>query len=485
MKNLSGKARMPQRVFSILSVIALVPLLVYLVLFFHNNIVLAMCPFPIEWGEGIVIDLAHLIVKPSCVYKPLVGYPYVVGIYPPAYLYLTNIAGRFFENPFLGGRIVALSSAVGCALLIFLILLRETGRWEISSVGALTYTSLSYVYDYAAMARVDSAGCFFALLGIYLIYRRHHYWAALVLVVALYTKQSMVAAPVACFAWLAFTERRKAIGPFLFFLSVSLGVFLVLQHATGGRFFLHIMRYTIHTYHLGQLMLIVREALGGTCVLLAFAILYIAAGRGRRPRVDLFSLYWIMVCGTLLFAGKVGSSFLYLIEYAGACSLLFGLSLGWIYHYLGRRGTPTAYAITILTFALIGIQIAGSRDTCLYVKRFEGSRSLERDRICLDLIMKDDGPVLTEDVGLLINAERDVLFHPFAISEMSRLGVWDEGRFVGDIMSRKFSLIVLESPASGPNYFTFLRFTPGMLNAISENYRLVSVVGGRCVYRPR
>jgi len=131
MKNLFGKSNMPQRVFRILSIAALAPLLVYLVLFFHNNFVLATCPFSIEWGEGIVIDLAHRIVQPSSVYKPLYDYPYMVGIYPPVYLCLANIAGRLFENPFLGGRIVAFLGASGCAVLIFLVLIRETGKWEI------------------------------------------------------------------------------------------------------------------------------------------------------------------------------------------------------------------------------------------------------------------------------------------------------------------------------------------------------------------
>lgn len=485
MKNLFGKANMPQRVFRILSLAALAPLLFYLVLFFHNNIVLANYPFSIEWGEGIVIDLSHRIVKPSSVYKTLDDYPYIVGIYPPVYLYLANIAGRFFDNPFLGGRIVALSSAVGCAGLIFLILIRETERWEVSLIGALTYTSVSYIYDFAAMARVDSAGCFFALLGLYLIYRRHYYWAALFLAVALYTKQSMVAAPAACFTWLALREGRKALGPVLVFLGVCLGAFAALQLATGGWFFHHTVRYTMHSYYFSQLALLLRKSFAGTYVLIAFGILYICTGLRSRPRLDLLSLYWIAVCCTLLFAGKVGSSLFYLMEYAGACCLLFGLAMGRLYEFLGRMKSPVAYTATVMTFVLVGLQIYSSKDTCFYVKSFEGSRRMEAEGMCIDMIREERGPVLAEDVGLLINAVRPVLFHPFAISELGRLGFWDQGEFVADIRSYKFSMIILDSPASRPTLFTFLRFTPGILNAVTGNYRLVAVVGGRCVYRPR
>ena len=486
---------MPARLFRILTMAAILPLLLYFALFLHNNAVLAVYPFSIEWGEGIVLDLARRVASPASVYRPLNDYPYIVGIYPPAYLYCANLAGRFFDNPFLGGRIVALSAVLGSAFLIFVLLMRETRRWEISLVGALTYASLSFVYDFAAMARVDSSACFFALLGVFLLSRRRPYWGVLFFAAAVYTKQSAVAAPAACLAWLAFTERRRSAGPILFFFALVSALFLVLQAVTGGQFFVHVVPYMRHGYRLSQLWFFLLQALAETFVLLAFALFYIASGLRSRPRLDLFSVYWLAVCSTLLFTGKAGSSFLYLMEYGAASSILLGLSLSRIYGYVtGLRPAP-AVAASVVVFALLGVQIYGSLDTCFYVKRFDDpatARRVREEKECVDMIAAENGPVLAENVGLLVSAGKEVLFHPFAMAELDRLGLWDERRFVEDIRYGKFSLIVLESlrPVGRGSQgvrttrFTHERFTDGMLDAIFKNYRAVSVTGRGWVFRP-
>jgi hypothetical protein len=173
------------------------------------------------WEAAHVTNLREL-------YHPLQQYPYFVVPYPPVFDAVTWEAAKDTGSFLLAGRLVCVFSALGISLLFGVLVwcvsprgspayLRLTG----AAVACLLCFRLDSLSSYIPEMGVDLLALFFAFLGVtlFVLYRQKPavlYVAFALFVIAVFTKQTMAAAPLACLAATALLYRGKAVRYFLF-----------------------------------------------------------------------------------------------------------------------------------------------------------------------------------------------------------------------------------------------------------------------------
>jgi hypothetical protein len=122
-----------------------------------------------------------------------------------------------------------------------------------AALTALLFLTNGYVLAFGALMRVDMLATLLAVTGVLMFLCRAErgtrpHWAALLFVLAVYTRQSAVAAPLACvlvalvlrpsLAWRLAAESA----------ALGLGSLIALQAATGGQFWVHTVSATEHLF---------------------------------------------------------------------------------------------------------------------------------------------------------------------------------------------------------------------------------------------
>ena len=163
-------------------------------------------PFGLDYAEGEVWQQAVMIPGPL-MYGDINHYPFIGFEYPPAYHLLVN-AVVACGSPFLAaGRAVSLLATVVSAVCVARLAVAgragATAGWWLAPLAAgLLLFTLRPVIEFATLVRVDMLAVAASLGGMVLAIgalRRPAllYWAMLAFLLALFTKQTSLAAPVA------------------------------------------------------------------------------------------------------------------------------------------------------------------------------------------------------------------------------------------------------------------------------------------------
>jgi hypothetical protein len=139
--------------------------------------------------------------------------PFWLTIYTPAYHWLVSRLPASAENPFLTGRLVAMTCMLLAASTVFAVAKRAA--WA-AALGVGAFFLIHPVVSNTAFLKNDSLGLLLSALCVVILgeTRRSPRWlalASLCAALAFFTKQSFVAAGLAGFVFLWFAERRRAI----------------------------------------------------------------------------------------------------------------------------------------------------------------------------------------------------------------------------------------------------------------------------------
>jgi hypothetical protein len=254
-------------------------LAVSLVAFAVHGWLLLAYPHPLDYGEGPLLTQATLIQSgtlPWHIYSDPGTPPYSVVNYPPLYPLLTALAGWPVGDVVLAGRLLSLLAAAGCVAAIVLLATvalpgtgsnpknREQPDREHQKARkdrivrvlpfALLFLTIPIVYEWAALMRVDMMGVCLGLWGLVALRSRRPVVAGVLLLLSLYTKHSLIAAPASALLWAAWGwlrshsqamdgfPFRRSLVIVLVLLGVGGGViFAFFQWASGGWFVHHVI----------------------------------------------------------------------------------------------------------------------------------------------------------------------------------------------------------------------------------------------------
>jgi hypothetical protein len=466
-------------------------------------------PLDLDYGEGIVWQQARDIVA-GYGYRPIGVYPAIVFHYPPVYHVATIAFARLFGvDELAAGRslsVLATFVTMGLVAWSTAALLHAGERRRVRMLAAAAapflFISMPPVMMWFAFMRVDMLAGALSLGGLLMSVRAvQRPWeiapAAILFVLAIYTKQTSIAAPGAAFLMLCCVRPRLAAMLLAACLALGLVALAGLSWSTGGGFLRHILGYNLNRYdpanwaivtglvrsHLvlflaaisgaGLTIRRLREAGAGTPILRWRAA---AAPTAARLALILFLLLKTAMLPLIL---KSGSSYNYLIEWLSAVAILAAVGLAQLFAdaFDEPRSRSMLPAAAALVLAVQLVRLPGWDLTEEAARR----RVVELSPLIAQ-IRAAKRPVISDDMILLIRAGKPVRWEPAIAAELGQSGVYDERAFARLIRAHAFAFFVTKAERGDPLFDD--RYNPVVADALEAAYPRKRKVGGLIVRLP-
>jgi len=463
-----------------------------------------------DYGEGHTLWMSQQITNLSIAYKPLDGLPYIIFPYPPLYLIVSKAVSLGIGDLLLAGRSVSLISTLGMAsvvaMLVFRIIPSSFPRlWRLGSgalVAALVLSTQS-VIGWASLMRVDMLGLMlmYGGLAVYILAGRRESWqyfSVSLFVLAVFAKQTLLSAPVACAIFGLFAYPKTTIR--VFGLAAVFGVLglSVCNWLTDGGFLKNIVSYNLNPFswevvfaqfysHLG--LNITLKLLLSTAALIAFwnrkCIQRIGLRRFVSMKSKQFYSKTILIvtlnsgfAGMLAISiGKMGSIYNFFLAWDISLCLLTSLFVFRLLATWRTQHRQSASYPYVLFFLLILLFLPSRRTISIVAEDFENQ--IKQEARLVGVIQATPGPVLSDNMLIIYKAGRKMEVEPATISFLAMAGGWDQSPYLHLFETHYFSLIVTTPLKST------MRYSPEAIQSIEKNYLIEREIGGYLIYRPR
>jgi len=393
-----------------------------------------LVPFQLDYEEGNILNAALRLLHGATPYPDPRTFPYILNPYGPAGYALTALGIKTFGLSLFGPRLFVLLAGVGIAVLIAALTRSFTGQWKIGLLLGALYLCLPQTWDWLPILRVDFWAVFFSLLGLYLFtsFPRAWYLPAIVFALALLTKQTAIAAPLACMADLIVQRKLKRA---LAFGTILAGAILTCLLPMDGHYAFHLIYTHPDPYSIQRAWHYFSDAIKAGA-LIVIIIVYAASQGFRWNRQSRSTWLYLGFCTPLvLTAGKLGSNSNHVLEWMAALCLMGALALSYLLEKPVRFARPLAAGVLLLFVALAVLPqfSASSRidqsecaDAYAFVRSFPGHR------------------ILSEDVSALVLGGQPVLVsNPFVATQLGNSVAWSQGTVDQLVERQYFDLIVL------------------------------------------
>jgi hypothetical protein len=441
----------------------------------QNESVVALHAAGLGAGKGLYSGINH--------------YPYTVSPYMPSFYVLSAALQRLAVPATRAGRLISFTALLGIVALCWKILrLHGCGHYP-AFCGTLAVASTANLSFWGTVGQVDVLGVAFSIAAFFLYsqYRNsgatHRLAGAGVFVLlALFTKQTMVAAPAAIVFLLALENRRRAA---LFALTAGgagLAMALAINAATNGGFFentiwANVIPFSGHK--LGQQLQYLALAAGG---LLVVALCGLRAASGFPPHP--LYLYLILSCALLVATSpRIGADLNYQLEFL----TVLGLCAGWTLHRLeffprafrGDRSLVTLLHVPLLLHIGLNLAITGKTLASRFLAEHLRRQEFAAVRPYLE---QSTGPILSVQMDPLVQSRLPIEVEPLIYKLLVAAGRVDPEPVRQDLASGKFGLVLLYENVFDPRWRPAEAELPSLpsahLEAIRLNYRLVAHVPG-------
>jgi hypothetical protein len=442
-------------------------------------------PLPVEfmYGESIVLDLTRRVARGERLYPAPDQLPLAVTAYTPIYYLLVGGLQRLFGDGYVPGRIVSIVSALGAALALVWGVRRAGGRWFGGLLaGGFFLTQNMTVLLWGPLHRVDLLALCLALGGLALAVGGRVRLAALLLLLAVFTKQTYLIAPVVVCAAL-YPDWRAALR-FAGLFSVGLaGAVLAAHLLTDGWFLWHTVVANANSFDEDNLRALLGAFLhfNGVPLLAAAALFSLPSRPGER----LWRLYFLGALLTLPVVAKVGASSNYWLEVTAAIAALIGLLAGRLVACPRTRAAITESGLALLVVGSLLVPIPGYQAVAreaLHLLPDGGVAGVRAQLALIPLLAAELGEVLTDEPALAVAAGQPVAYEFVIFGLLVGQGHWDERPILEAIEARRFSLVILTIPLEAPP--AQARWSPALIAALRSSYTPEGHLEGYWLYRP-
>jgi len=461
-------------------------------------------PFGLDYSEGLIWQQALWLGGPH-LYGDIREFPFLVCEYPPLYLAVLRAVAFTGAGMLEAGRSISvLATLVTCALLggmVARVCRLSTGPGVSAAagvIGGLLPLSLLPVSSWSVLMRVDMLALALTYAGLccaLISFRRARaiYPAVVFFVAAAFTKQIFIAGAIAMFPVCLVRSPRHALVAYAGGAVLGLSALGGLEWSTQGRFLRHILLYTADTVDpLAALRQTLKwsgaYALDAGVTLAAVVIIWRAAltrqlirraSRGLRLMRDdeagawlvFLTLYLLLTSLMLIAAGKTGASRNYFIEWMCCWCLWIGRLAGFLLKQ-PSAGNVSALVIPALLLLQLWPVMSGMRS--MREEQFSIQRRAAWGAL-LTRVKGIQGPLLSDDMVLTIEAGREVGLEPGVLLELARLGVWDEKRLIDKLHAHYFGAVVTAYDPGDPTFNA--RYLPQTQKTLLEDYPRVEKYG--------
>jgi hypothetical protein len=466
-------------------------------------------PFEHDYAEGIILYQILHIFNLAQAYRLISEYPHIVFHYTPLYHVTANLLSRTGLDTVVAARMISVAAMVAlgvvCAALVWTFVPQRAGKpvryAAILSASAFALFSAS-VGSCGSAVRSDMLGGALSAIGLWIFVRSGDRgpmrWLAFVLfTAAIYCKQTLISAPGACLIAALLISRRWFVQGLAVMLVLGGGALALLSYATRGKFLLHIFVYNVNPFSIKQAAEMIGTHVMTTWPIFVAGLAMIgfafsrfgllrrrigtALRRSVRARI-LFcvSLATLFGMALSLSTGKIGAADNYFLEWDSGIAVLGGFFVGVI--LAQRRGavvTPAQWACLLLPLLWV------LSTAPLAYRDFRPSNFMRaEDQILsssysqlIPLIRADPGPIISEDMMLLVKANKQIPVETAIYHVLADLGKVNQDSMLARLQRQQFSAIILTHDLDTV-------FTPVMARMIADRYSVTQQVGPYRLYRP-
>jgi hypothetical protein len=485
---------------------ALAILLFYLAVYLVYAVNLIQFPFDYDQGEGFELVDTIMFSRGQWPYQDTEMYPFYSSNYPPLFHIMAAPFVWLFGPAYWYGRLLGFlgtlftATAIGSAVYTD----RRSGL-IIAALSGLAFLASNTVYHIGPLFRQHMTMVMFETLAVVALAqvneitdtrkRRRMLVLGLGLVLAAgYTKQLALATAIAAIAFLFIRQPRRAVIATALFGAVGLAIFLWMNVATSGQWWLQTVAANVNAYTAEQAVGLFRLWFSLHGFLLIPACLYLLYEL-YFDRLSVYSLWFIAATANSVLSGKWGAGDSYFATAIAAMCVLSGLfaartlNRGWRFtdNYLSRLlvrpfqryGRQIAVvATTLIPVLYLGYgravlhmptdgPVFGTLAHVLNVQpnahgnfydsagRIAGGYAdighlTTQDDIyagneIVNTIRQTALPVLGEDAGFNLAAGKDVVTNPTQLLNLANNGTFEGSRLIEMIENREFGLVILRA----------------------------------------
>jgi len=447
--------------------------------------------------ESVVAAQSLMLAHDGTLYYDLKHYPFTVCAYMPAFYWLESALIRAGFSAVHAGRWISFAALMGLIVLCWRIALLYTGDRNAAWIAALAAASSSLLGAWGTAGQVDTLAAFLALAAFYQYSRFHvrgepSLWiAGLCAALALFTKQTMVAAPAAIFLLLLTRDRKKALWFGAIFAAGVGGMVLAINAALDGRFLANTVFANLNPFNGAQFVTQIRYF-----VSISFGLLVIVAvsfGRMLRRRVVAPCVY--LMLALLVFLGtapKIGSDTNYQMESTLLLAICAAIGLHQVkffdLYFERSKSWITLLLIPLALHIAIGYRV--SANTLLGRLMHEKLFRAEIEQL-KPYVPPFGGLVLCTDFNAMVRLRQRMDVEPFIYTILVSAHVIDPEPVRRDLARGAFSTVILSEDVFQPEQLQGAdigTLPPSQLDEVRRHYRLVRHVPGpfldAYVYQP-
>ena len=459
-------------------------------------------PYDYDQGEGFELVDTILFSEFRYPYQNTDQYPYYSSNYPPLYHVIAAPFVWVFGEAYWYGRLLSALSTVIAALAIMFAVNRETAHRWIALLSGLAFLSSNTVYHIAPLFRQHIMMVMFETIAIVILasavpkkQNRLIIIGLLLLIIAGYTKQLAAITALATLAWMFLRNPMRGIKYALGFTLLGGLIFAWLTIDTNGEWWRQTIVANVNefnpfqTFGLTLLWLRLHFFLIIPALLMTLYDLYF-------DRLSLYSVWFVMA--TILGAfgsGTWGAGDSYFATSIAGMCILSGIFVGRILQDGWLLRSDNAYARLLaplqaskkilmpLMLVLIPILYLGygvmtfkmptdgaifatvastfnirpnifdrHYDSAGYgvlgyanIGHFVTQTDIENGDYIVDLIRQTDAPVMSEEAGFSIVAEREVITNPTQLRNLWLNGLWNGDELLAEIENQVFGMIIFRA----------------------------------------
>lgn len=450
-------------------------------------------------GECVVAAHSSMLVHEGTLYYDFHKHPYTVAPYTPLFYLLDAGLQKAGLQVYLAGRIISLLAALGIvALSWYLTLLYTKDRYS-AATSALLCASSCLLFSWGTVGQVDVLALFWSLAAFY-FYSRYALrnekllpWAAVCVLLAFFTKQTMLACPCSICLLLFFSKRRLTAVKFaLSCLGIAAVIVFSLNAALHGLFLADTVHANLDPYSIHKLFLHLRVTLPVTGPL----ILVVALGARdaiRKTGAAPFVYLGLAALAFLASAPKIGSDLNYQLEFTILAILCTSLSLDALNFFPlmfhNGRTWVTLLQIPLGLFLVVNFRTTAS----VLLMRFTGEQQTRAEVARVKTALTDGGRVLSADYNAVVRLRGRLDVEMGFYNLLVSMGAVDPEPLRKEIAASAFSTIILMEDVRQehkPLDIEVSSLPAAQLEEIRKHYVLVQhipgpVLDGVYIYKPR
>ena len=485
-----------------LSALTLIVFLAYLAVYVTYAVDLFKWPYDYDQGESFELYDAVLHSRGEWPYRDSSTYPFYASNYPPVFHLLNVLLFPLFGQTLLSGRLLSFTITLLTAGAIGLTVRRRTGGTFLPAIAGLAYLASPFVYHVGPLCRQHLTMVFLEVLCVYFIAavgdpkhgRRNLGLGLCCLFLAGYAKQLAVFTAAAVFFYLFLTKPAWAAMLAAAFGLAFGAVFLLINWATDGYWWINTISANVNQFLLPQLIGLTRTWLRVHPLFIAAAVAMVLY-ETYRDRLSVYSLWFVASLGTGAMSGKWGAGEAYWVTSVAAAIILTGFALGklqaWTAARFPRLKMVAAAAVPLLLLGqatrMVHLPTAGpiwgpiaralgvaGRSAYADYPYYDvvgysqvGHLMLPRDYEGGERIMAHvrgtDLPVLSEEAAFTMLAGKPVVTNPTQLLNLYNAGLLDTSALEAMIRDQAFGLVIMRAQF----------YPPSVLAAIGQHYGLV------------